>query len=170
MSIEPNETELLIAFARAASKAQEIEALFRDSLIAVEVAKDIAEEDSGDRSFEDIAGKIDRLPLGVLKEKFFKVFGKDLSDSGAKETFDAVNDERIFLMHNFFQAFPMDRLNGNKDAAIRLERIDEILGTGLQIFRRAHDRALALGKIPPAKLREILKFLVDDRRNAKTPD
>jgi len=40
MSIEPNETELLIAFARAASKAQEIEALFRDSLIAVEVAMD----------------------------------------------------------------------------------------------------------------------------------
>jgi hypothetical protein len=125
MSIEPNETELLIAFARAASKAQEIEALFRDSLIAVEVAMDIAVKDTGSRSFEDIAGKIDRLPLGVFKEKFFKVFGKGLSDSGLKETFDAVNDERIFLMHNFFQAFPMDKLNGNKEAAIRLERIDE---------------------------------------------
>jgi hypothetical protein len=170
MRIKPNETELLIAFARAASKAQEIEALFRDSLIALEVATDIAKEGSGGRSFEDIAGEIDRLPLGVLKEKFFKLIAKDLSDPGVKETFDAVNDERIFLMHNFFQAFPLEKLNSNKDAVIRLERIDGILGTGLGIFRRAHDRALALGKIHPAKLREILKFLVDDRRNAKAPD
>lgn len=169
MSFEPNETALLIAFARAASKAQEIEALFRDSIIAAEIATDIAAEDTRGRSFEEIARKIDRLPLGALKEKFLKVFGKDLSGS-VKESFDAVNDERIFLMHNFFQTFPMDELNGNKEAAIRLERIDEILGTGLQMFRSAHHHALALGKIPPTKLRTILKSLVDDRRNAKVSE
>jgi hypothetical protein len=170
MSDGPDESALLIAFARAASKAQEIEALFRDSMIAVEVAMDIGVEDTRGRSFEDIAKKIDRLPLGALKEKFFKAFEKDLFDSGVKEVFDAVNDERIFLMHNFFQTFPVEKLNGNKEAAIRLKRINEILGTGLQMFRRAHDHALALGKIPPTKLRKILKSLVDDRKNAKVSE
>ncbi len=168
MSIEPNETALLIAFARAASKAQEIEAVFRDSVIAALVLGDLAAKVRMDiaagtrvRSLEDIARKIDRLPLGVLKEKFFKAFGHALSDPGVKEMFDAVNDERIFLMHNFFQAFPVDKLNGNKEAAIRLEKIDEILGRGLQIFRRAHEPAFLFGKIPPTTLREMLKLVVD---------
>jgi hypothetical protein len=62
MRLEPDESELLIAFARAASKAQEIEALLRDSLIAAEV-----ERDTRGRSFEDIAKKIDKLPLGCLR-------------------------------------------------------------------------------------------------------
>jgi hypothetical protein len=170
MSIESNETALLIAFARAASKAQEIEALFRDSMITAEIAMDIAVEDTRGRLFEDIARKIDRLPLGALKEKFFKVFEKHLFDSAEKEKFDAVNDERIFLMHNFFQAFPLDKLNGNKEAAIRLERIDEILGAGLKIFRRAQNAAFAIGKIPPTKLRKILRSLVDDRKNTKVSE
>jgi hypothetical protein len=125
VNIEPNETALLSTFARAASKAQEIEALFRDSLIAAEIAMDMALEDTRVRSFEDIARKIDRLPLGALKEKFFKVFAEELSNSGVKDVFDAVNDERIFLMHNFFQTFPVEKLDGNKEAAIRLGRIDK---------------------------------------------
>jgi hypothetical protein len=54
----------LVAFARAASKAQEIEALLKDTVIAVEVAND-----TRDRSFEEIAKKIDKLPLGPLKKK-----------------------------------------------------------------------------------------------------
>jgi hypothetical protein len=106
----------------------------------------------------------------VLKDKFFKAFEKDLSDSDVKEMFDAINDERILLMHNLFHAFPVEKLNGNEDAAISLKRIDEILGTGLQIFRRAHERALDLGKIPRTKLREILRFLVDHRKTAKVSE
>jgi hypothetical protein len=43
---------LLVAFARAASKAHEIEALLKDTVIAVEVAND-----TRDRSFEEIAKK-----------------------------------------------------------------------------------------------------------------
>ena len=40
MSAAPDESELLIAFARAASKAQEIEALLRDTIIGPEVVND----------------------------------------------------------------------------------------------------------------------------------
>ena len=40
MSVGPNESDLLIAFARAAAQAQEIEALFQEMLIAAEVATD----------------------------------------------------------------------------------------------------------------------------------
>ena len=40
MSVGPNESELLTAFARAASKAQEVEALLRDTIIGVEVVND----------------------------------------------------------------------------------------------------------------------------------
>jgi hypothetical protein len=163
VSIEPTETALLTAFARAASKAQEIEALFRDSLIVVEVHKNIRS-----RSFEDITREIDRLPLGELKKRFFKFFGR--AHSGTKEMFDAVNADRIFLMHNFFQVFPIEKLNGNKDAAIRLERTDEILGTGLQIFRRTHETGLAAGKIPPTRLREIMKFVVEHRKKAEVQE
>jgi hypothetical protein len=40
MSVGPDESELLTAFARAASKAQEVEALLRDTIIGVEVVND----------------------------------------------------------------------------------------------------------------------------------
>jgi hypothetical protein len=148
MNNAAEESEFLVKFARAASKAQEIEALFRDSLIVVEVHKNIAR-----RSFEDIAREIDRLPLGELKKRSFKFFAR--SNSRVKEMFDAVNAERIFLMHNFFQVFPIEKLNGNKDAAIRLAKIDETVGTGLQIVRRAHETGLAAAKIPA---RDSAKF------------
>jgi len=59
MSVRPDESELLIAFARAASKAQEVEALLRDTVIGVEVVND-----TRNRSFEAIAKEIDKLPFG----------------------------------------------------------------------------------------------------------
>ena len=68
MSIESNEEAMPTAFARAASKAQEIEALLQETLIAAEVATD-----TENRSFEDIASEIERLPLGELKRRFLKV-------------------------------------------------------------------------------------------------
>ena len=68
MSIESNEEAMLTAFARAASKAQEIEALLQEMLIAAEVATD-----TKNRSFEEIAAEIEKLPLGPLKEKFLRV-------------------------------------------------------------------------------------------------
>ena len=54
---------ILIAFARAASQAQEIEAILQEMLIAAEVAND-----TKTRSFEGIAAKIEKLPLGPLKK------------------------------------------------------------------------------------------------------
>jgi len=61
---QSNEAPFLIAFARVASKAQEIEALLQEMLIAAEVA-----QDSKNRSFEDIASKIGKLPLGELEAR-----------------------------------------------------------------------------------------------------
>lgn len=52
MSDEPQQSALLTAFARAASKAQEIEALLQEMLIAAEVATD-----TENRSFEKIAAE-----------------------------------------------------------------------------------------------------------------
>jgi len=84
--------------------------------------------------------------------------------------FRSINDERIFLMHKFFQSFPVEKLNGNEKAAIRLKKIDDTLGAGRDLLRNAFVGALALGKIPPTKLREVLKFLVEHRRKAKVSD
>jgi hypothetical protein len=84
--------------------------------------------------------------------------------------FRTINDERIFLMHKFFQSFPVEKLNGNEKAAIRLKKIDDTLGAGRDLLRNAFVGALALGKIPPTKLREVLKFLVEHRRKAKVSD
>ena len=52
-----------IAFARAASQAQEIEAILQEMLIAAEVAND-----TKTCSFEGIAAKIEKLSLGPLKK------------------------------------------------------------------------------------------------------
>jgi len=68
MSVGPEESELLTAFARAPSKAREIEALLQEMFIAAEVATD-----TKNRSFEKIAAKIEKLPLGPLKKKFLEV-------------------------------------------------------------------------------------------------
>ena len=166
MRTEPNESELLIEFARAASKAQEIERILRDSLIAFHVDKDTKK-----RSFEEIAKKIDRMPLGSLQEEYFKTVGKDMHDQGFKKMFYTLNDERIFLMHKFFLEFPVTILDGNEEAKIRLIQIDETLGNGLAILRRAFENAIAVSlKIHPAKFRDFLRSEVEHRKKAKASE
>jgi hypothetical protein len=68
---EPNESALLIAFAHAASKAQEIEGLLQDTVVGAEVV-----QDTRNRPFSEIAKEIDKLPLGPLKRKYLKTIGK----------------------------------------------------------------------------------------------
>src|SRR5436305_9361820 len=58
----PDKSALLVAFARAASKAHEIEALFQDLLIAAEVA-----QDNDNRSLDQIERQIESETLGRLK-------------------------------------------------------------------------------------------------------
>jgi hypothetical protein len=63
----PDERTLLITFARAASKAQEIEALLKNTVLAADVAND-----TSDRSFEDIAKEIDASARSASEEIFRK--------------------------------------------------------------------------------------------------
>jgi hypothetical protein len=115
----PDESELLIAFARAASKAQEIEALLQEIDIAAEVATD-----TKNRSFEEIAAEIEKLPLGPLKEKFLKV--AQITDPLFPKMWKEINEERIFLMHKFFKVFPLP-LNADgllrPDPTLRREKV-----------------------------------------------
>ena len=114
MSVEPNESALLIAFARAASKAQEIEALLQEMVIAAEVATD-----TKNRSFEEIAAKMEKLPLGPLKKKFLEV--AQMADPLFAKMWEEINEERVFLMHKFFNAFPITP-NGDKLAEAAASR------------------------------------------------
>src|SRR6266700_320025 len=86
MNAEPDDA-LLSAFARAASQAQEIEALLQEMLIAAEVAND-----TKNRSFEDIAAKIENLPLGMLKARFLEVVRVD--DPLFAKMWKEINEER----------------------------------------------------------------------------
>lgn len=166
MSIEPNETAMLIAFARAASRAQEIEAILKDTVIGAEVS-----QDTRNRAFEAIANEIDKLPLGPLQKKYFEMVGKDIHDPGFKKMFKEINEHRKFLMHKFFQEFPITKLNGNEEAKIRLQQIDKILGDGREILKRAFDGAIALSlQIQPEKFREFLAFVVEHRKKAKVSE
>src|SRR5213596_863072 len=72
---EPDESALLIAFAHAAAKAQEIERLLQETVIGAEVVAD-----SRNRSFDEIAKEIDKLPLGPLKQKYLGIVGKQVDD------------------------------------------------------------------------------------------
>jgi len=157
------ERTLLIAFARAASKAQEIEKLLQDTVLGAEVAND-----TRNRSVDEIATKIDKLPLGRLQKKYFKTVGKDIHDQDFRKMFEKVNQQRIFLMHNFFKVFPVTKLNGNEEARIKLKEIDEILSIGCEVFSHAFVGAIALSmKIPPTKFREFLAFVVEERKKAR---
>src|SRR6266576_3848611 len=130
MRIGPNEAALLDAFARAASKAQGIEAILQDSVAGIEVV-----QDTRNRPFPDIEKKIDKLPLGPLLNRFIKTVAKDMNYSDVFERlwYD-INQERIFLMHKFFRQFPIAKLEGNEEAARRLERIDELLDGGCRFL------------------------------------
>jgi hypothetical protein len=98
---EPNESALLIAFAHAASKAQEI----------------------------------DKLPLGPLKKKYLKTIGKRIEDPNFEMMWKDTNEERNFLMHKFFRIFPVAGLAGNKVAANKLARIDQLLDIGRRLLK-----------------------------------
>src|SRR2546429_5951189 len=128
MSDGPEQSALLIAFASAASKAQEIEALLQEMVIAAEVATY-----TKNRSFEEIAAKIEKLPLGPLKKKFLKV--AQMPDPRFAKMWEEINEERVFLMHKFFNAFPITP-NGDKlaEAAQRLAEIDELLDIGRRLL------------------------------------
>jgi hypothetical protein len=164
MTVEVNESALLIAFARAAAQAQEIEALLQEMLIAAEVATD-----TKNRSFEKIAAEIETLPLGPLKEKFLKVVQVD--DPQFAKMWKEINEERIFLMHKFFNAFPItsnaDRL---AEAAQRLAKIDALLDLGRRLLTDVRDRTYVRFNIPAAKFRDFLAFVVDHRKKAKVSE
>ena len=165
MRIEPNESTLLIAFARAASKAQEIEAFLQETLISVEVAKDARH--GSFRSFLETAKKIEKLPLGELKRRYLETVGKDIADPRFKKMWDEINEERIFLIHRFFNIFPIDELGRSGEAAKRLEQIDALLDIGRRLLKEVFDRAAVSFGIPREKWRDFLAFVVDRRMKAK---
>jgi hypothetical protein len=165
MSIESNESTLLIAFARAASKSQAIETLLQETLISVEVAKDA--RDGSFRSFQEIAEKIEKLPLGQLKRRYLETVGKDITDPLFRKMWDEINEERIFLIHDFFDVFPITELAGNEEATKRLKRIDELLDIGRRLLKEVFDRTAVQFGVPRDNWRDFLAFVVDRRKKAK---
>ena len=162
MSGQPNESPLLIAFARAASKAQEIEALLQEMLIAAEVA-----QDTKNRSFEDIAAEIEKLPLGKLKASYLDVVR--VADPNFTKMWKEINEERIFLMHKFFNVFPItSSADGPAEAAERLAKIDGLLDVGQRLLKDVRDRTYAGFNIPAAKFPAFLKFVIEQRKK-RTP-
>ena len=160
MSIESNEEAMLTAFARLASKAQEIEALLQEIDNAAEVATD-----TKNRSFEEIAAEIEKLPLGPLKEKFLKV--AQITDPLFPKMWKEINEERIFLMHQFFKVFPLPlNADGLRKASQRIAEIDKLLDIGQRLLREVRDRAFAQFNITP----EFLKFVTKHRRKAKAAE
>ena len=163
MSDEPEQSALLIAFARAASQAQEIEALLQEMLIAAEVATD-----TKNRSFEKIAAEIERLPLGELKKRFLNV--ACVPDPLFTEMWNKLNAERIFLMHKFFNAFPIANADSFPEAAQRLDEINRLLDMGCRLLTEVRGKTYASFNIPQAKFREFLKFVTEHRRKAKAAE
>jgi hypothetical protein len=163
MSAEPDHA-ILIAFARAASQAQEIEAILQEMLIAAEVAND-----TKTCSLEHIAAKIEKLPLGPLKKRYLEIVRVD--DLQFTKMWNEINEERIFLMHKFSNAFPVtskgDRL---AEALRRLAKIDALLDIGCRLLRDVSDRTYDQLNIPKARLREFLKFVTEHRKKAKASE
>ena len=166
MRIGPNEAALLDAFARAASKAQGIEAILQDSVAGIEVV-----QDTRNRPFPDIEKKIDKLPLGPLLNRFIKTVAKDMNYSDVFERlwYD-INQERIFLMHKFFRQFPIAKLEGNEEAARRLERIDELLDGGCRFLTYVFTKTVEGFNVPPTEFRKFLAYVVDQRKKANPPE
>jgi hypothetical protein len=121
--------------------------------------------DTKDRSLEDIAAEIEKLPLGVLKARYLAMVKTHLDNPVFTEMWEEINEERIFLMHKFFNVFPLtsdaDRLT---EAAKRLAEMDGRLDIAQRFLRDVRDRGYAHFGIPPAKFREFLKFVIDERR------
>jgi hypothetical protein len=115
----------------------------------------------------EIAEEFEKLTLGELKRRYLKTVGKDNTDPLFTKMWDEINQERIFLMHHFFDVFRIETLDGNQTAAKRLERIDALLDIGRRLLRDVFDMTAVGFGIPPEKWRDFLQFVVDHRRNAK---
>ena len=158
-------TEVLIAFARAASKAHKIEALFQELLIAAEVA-----QDKQNRSLDEIAARIEGETLGRLKWRFLEIVQKTVNDPLHEKMWKEINDERIFLMHKFFTAFPLPAPNASSIAQAnqRLGRIDKLFDIGCRMLSTIRDVTFETINIPPERMREFLAFVIEKRRESAT--
>jgi len=161
----PDESALLVAFARAASKAHEIEALFQDLLIAAEVA-----QDKNNRPLEQIESQIESETLGRLKGRFLRIAQGALDDPLHARMWKEINDERIFLMHKFFTVFPLPMSNADTtaEATQRLAKIDKLFDIGCRMLSTVRDLTFKSVNIPPERMREFLAFVIERRRSATT--
>ena len=103
----------------------------------------------------------------MLKRKFLETIGKGIEDPLFQQMWKKINQERIFLMHKFFNVFPVAELKGNEAAATRLARIDKLLDVGRRLLKTALDLTFDRFNIEPAKRREFLAFVVDHRKKSK---
>jgi hypothetical protein len=94
-----------------------------------------------------------------------------VDDPQFTKMWNEINEERIFLMHKFFNAFPVtskgDRL---AEAVRRLAKIDALLDIGRRLLRDVSDRTYDQLNIPKATLREFLKFVTEHRKKAKASE
>ena len=157
MSDQLDESNVLIAFARSAAKAQEVEALFREIIIAAEVATDAKR-----RSYEAITAEIDKLPLGPHNKKFME-FVKSFDEPGLNKLWNELNRERIFLVHKFFSTFPLPLVEpALSQASQRLDKIDKLLEAGRQLLRIVRDKSCEQFGIT----QDFLKSVTERRANS----
>ena len=165
MSPLATENRFLIAFGRAAVKAQEIEMLLKETLIIVEVASD-----TQNRSLDAISQKIEKLPLGPLKNQYLKTIGSGIDPTFSK-MWNEINLERIFLMHKFFQVFPLSGSTEHlKKAAERLGFIDGLLDIGCRLLKDVRYLTLKQMNLTPARVRELLALAVELRKKRTISD
>lgn len=159
----PDESGLLIAFARAASKAHEIEALLQDLLIAAEVA-----QDKDNRSLDQIERQIGSETLGQLKGRFLRIVQTALDDPLHTRMWKEINDERIFLMHKFFTVFPLPISNPEvmEQATQRLTKIDKLLHIGCRMLSTVRELTFKSMNVPSDRMREFLAFVIERRSTA----
>jgi len=162
----PDETNVLVAFARAAAKAQRIEVLFQELLLAAELA-----QDTRNRPFEEIRSKIEREPLGRLTGRFLDIAQRLVTDPRHSQFWNEINDERIFLMHKFFNAFDVVSTSKNiGEAAQRLDKMNRLFDRGCWMVETIHEKTVATYDIPPDRLREFLAFVAETRKNQQTSE
>ncbi len=118
--------------------------------------------------FAFIAKEIEKLPLGPLRDKYLKTIGKSIADSDPlfPKMWKEINEERIFLMHKFFHVFPVSGLTGNEKAATKLAHIDKLLDIGRRMLKDVLDMTLAQLNLTPQKLRDLLAFVTEHRKEA----
>ena|SRR5215471_18678316 len=78
-----------------------------------------------------------------------------------------INDERNFLMHEFFCVYPISRLGGNQEAANRLARIDSLLDIGRCMLKQVLEMTLAQFNIQPAEFRQFLAAVAERRKETE---